>query len=411
MTILHVDLNSFFASVEQQVNPALRGKPVGIIKDFGRSCVIAASNEAKKFGVKTGMSLSQVKTLCPRIILLPADFPKYADVTHRFIKLCSHYTDTLEVFSLDEVFLDVTQTAYLFGGSLLLAYDLQARLKQEIGDWLGCSIGIAHNKFLAKLASGMAPKQSVYVVTPENQSQLLAKAPFTEVCGIGFRLSARLKTIGITSLAQILTTPESILQAEFGPFWTSQLTRLARGEDDSSLTTPDQLADAKSVSRTHTLFSDTKDKNLIKSLIRNLVEEACFKLRSMGLVGRQFGLMVRGDQKAQSDYLTRKTFTASGRRVFKELYTIYNNWHWPHSVRFVGVWISLLTRKNYLSLPLLPADQKQDRLLQAIDKINQTFGDYTIHPATLINQTLVRPEINGFMGDKQYQLLNRPANH
>jgi len=406
--ILHVDLNSFFASVAQQNQPFLRGKPVGIIKAIGRTCVIANSDEAKKFGVKTGMSLSEVKTLCPQIILVPADFSQYAEITKKFIKLMDNYSDQVEVFSLDEVFLDVTYTAHLFGGPLLLAYDLQARLKQKLGVWMNCSVGIAKNKFLAKLASGMAPKKSVYVVTAANQPELLAKAPFAEVCGIGFRLTQRLKTMGINSLPQILAAPDSVLQAEFGPFWAFELKRLARGEDNSSLITQDQLPDAKSVSRTYTLFKNTRDPIIIKALIRNLVEEACFKLRKMGLVGRQFGLSLRGDNFSQSEYVTRKAFTDNNQQIFNQLYTIYNRWHWPHSVRFAGVWVSLLTRKKYLPLPLFSADQKQERILQTMDQINQTYGDYTIYPATLINQTIIRPEINGFMGDKKFQLFDKP---
>ena len=394
--ILHVDLNSFFASVAQQNHPFLRGKPVGIIKAIGRTCVIANSDEAKKFGVKTGMSLSEVKTLCPQIILVPADFSQYAEITKKFIKLMDNYSDQVEVFSLDEVFLDVTYTAHLFGGPLLLAYDLQARLKQKLGVWMNCSVGIAKNKFLAKLASGMAPKKSVYVVTAANQPELLAKAPFAEVCGIGFRLTQRLKTMGINSLPQILSAPDSVLQAEFGPFWAFELKRLARGEDNSSLITQDQLPDAKSVSRTYTLFKNTRDPVIIKALIRNLVEEACFKLRRMGLVGRQFGLAIRGDDFNQSNCVTRKIFTDNNQQIFNQLYAIYIRWHWPYSVRFAGVWVSLLTRKKYLPLPLFSADQKQERILQTKDQINKTYGDYTIYPATLINQTIMRPEVNGY---------------
>jgi len=234
------------------------------------------------------------------------------------------------------------------------------------------------------------------VVTQDNQRELLARAPFAEVCGIGWRLTQRLTTMGINSLPQILAAPDSVLQAEFGPFWAFQLKRLARGEDNSSLVTPDQLADAQSVSRTYTLFKNTRDPIIIKALIRNLVEEVCFKLRRMGLVGRQFGLSLRGDGFSQSSYVTRKTFTADNGRVFEQIYTIYKQLFWSYSVRFAGVWVSLLTRKEYLPQPLFLNDQKQERILQTMDKINQTYGDYTIYPATLINQTIIRPEVNGY---------------
>ncbi|MCG2691423.1 hypothetical protein L6272_01205, partial [Microgenomates group bacterium] len=226
----------------------------------------------------------------------------------------------------------------------------------------------------------MAPKKSVYVVTAANQAELLAKAPFAEVCGIGFRLTQRLKTMGINSLPQILAAPDSVLQAEFGPFWAFELKRLARGEDNSSLITQDQLPDAKSVSRTYTLFKNTRDPVIIKALIRNLVEEACFKLRKMGLVGRQFGLAIRGDNFNQSEHITRQSFTDNSQRVFNEVYALYSRWDWPYSVRFAGVWISLLTRKKYLPRPLFLNDQKQEKILQTMDKINQTYGDYTIYP-------------------------------
>src|SRR3989337_244013 len=115
--ILDVDLNSFFATAEQQTNPSLRGKPVGILKAAGRTCVIAASVEAKKYGVKTGMGLNEVNQLCPGIILVPADFDKYADITYRFINICKTYSPACEVFSLDECFIDVTETEKFFQGA------------------------------------------------------------------------------------------------------------------------------------------------------------------------------------------------------------------------------------------------------------------------------------------------------
>ncbi len=408
--ILHVDLNSFFASVEQQCNPHLRGKPVGIIKSFGRSCVIASSNEAKKYGLKIGMSLTQVKHLCPQITLLPADFPKYSDVTHRFINLCSNYTDQMEVFSLDEVFLDVTHTSHLFNGSLLLAYDIQQRVKRELGEWLGCSIGIAKNKLLAKIASGMAPKRSVFVVTRDNQQDLLSRAPFEEVCGIGYRLTKRLKRMGITSLPQILNTPDEKLALEFGLFWAPELKRIAQGQDDSKVVTVSQLPDAKSVSRTYTLLKNTRDPKVIKALIRNLVEEACFKLRQMGLVGRQFGISIRGNHFSESSYITTKTFTDNGCHVFKAVFKLFNQFNWQHPVRFAGIWISLLTRKSYLPLPLFKNDQKTNQLFKSIDKINHIYGHHVIHPASMLSSKIIRPEINGYLGDKQFHLKFRTLN-
>ena len=135
--IIHADLNSFFASVEQQANPALRGRPVGMLKAAGRSCIIAASDEAKTFGVRTGVNIYEAKQLCPSIILVPADFSKYEIMTQKFIKLAAEFSDRVEVFSLDEVFLDITDTAWWFGGAMSLAKKLQSRVKQELGEFVG----------------------------------------------------------------------------------------------------------------------------------------------------------------------------------------------------------------------------------------------------------------------------------
>jgi len=403
-TILHVDLNSFFASVEQQLNPYLRHQPVGVLKAKGRSCIIACSNEAKRFGLKTGINLFEARKLCPQLILVPAQFHQYAKVTQQFIKLTQNYSDVVEVFSLDEVFLDITHTAHLFGGPLLLAYDLQQAVSDQLGEYIGCSIGIAENKLLAKMASGMAQKKSVFVVTSKNKTSLLATAPFEEVCGIGYRLTKRLKNLGITCLPQILTTPQNLLLKAFGRRWSKQLQAIAQGQDNSPLITTNQLSHAKSVSRTYTLYHDTTDQKTVKALIRNLVEEACFKLRQMRLVGRQFGLSVRGQHQSAFDYLTTKTLTDSGVDIFNIIYRLYQNLHWQHPVRFVGVWVNLLSPQTALPLPLFSQQQKADTINQTIDTINLKFGPHTVCPASMLNHHIIRPELNGFLGDKHYTL-------
>lgn len=400
--IVHADLNSFFASVEQQADPRLRGKPVGILKAKGRSCVIAASNEAKTFGVTTSCNSREARRLCPEIILVPADFAKYALMTQKFIRLSGEFSDRVEVFSLDEVFLDITDTAWWFGGARQLAKRLQLRVSQELGEWLGCSVGIAENKLLAKMASGLAPRRGILRVTPENKARLLAEAPFTEVCGIGYRLTKRLAALGITSLPQIAAAPDECLLAQFGPFWGRRLKQISRGEDDSPVVTTSQLKPAKSVSRTFTLYRDTADPGQIKAFLRNLVEEAAAKLRQMGLAGRQFGLGIRGGGSGRVGHVTRKNFTDSGREIFEEVFGLWQDFGWQGPLRFAGVWVSLLQEKKTLPQPLF--GRRQEELVQTVDKINRRYGDYTIFPATLINQTIIRPEVNGYLGDKQYTL-------
>src|SRR3989338_10940493 len=181
--ILHVDLDSFFTTAAQQANPNLRQKPVGIVKAKGRSCIIAASKEAKKYNVKTGSSVFEAKKLCPSIILIPADFEKYEDITYRFIEICQKYSPICEVFSLDECFIDITETEKFWGNAVSIALEIQERLAAEIGDYLTCSVGIAENKLLAKLASTQAKPDGIYYLDKKSVFEALDKTDLTDVCG------------------------------------------------------------------------------------------------------------------------------------------------------------------------------------------------------------------------------------
>ncbi|KKT65780.1 MAG: polymerase IV protein, partial [Candidatus Woesebacteria bacterium GW2011_GWA2_44_33] len=155
--------------MEQQKNPQLRGKPVGVIKAEGRTVIIAASVEAKRRGVKTGTLVWQAKLLCPEIILVPADFDSYDKMTRRFARICQRFSDRVELFSLDEVFLDATETGRLFGGSRKLALHLKKVVREKLGEWMKVSIGIAKNRLLAKLASDMEKPDGLVEISDENQ--------------------------------------------------------------------------------------------------------------------------------------------------------------------------------------------------------------------------------------------------
>jgi DNA polymerase-4 len=149
-------MNSYFATAEQQANPYLRGKPVGIVKAEGRGCVIAASIEAKKYGVKTGTTVWDAKKLCPDIILVPSDMDKYFSLTKSLKEIVSDYSDVMEVFSIDEMFLDITDSQKLFaGGALEIALEIKSRIKESLGEWMRASVGISFTKLIAKLASEM----------------------------------------------------------------------------------------------------------------------------------------------------------------------------------------------------------------------------------------------------------------
>ncbi len=150
--ILHIDFDSFFASVEQQFNPLLRNKPLGVTATNGRTCIIASSREAKRLGIKTGTRSYEAFKICPKLSLVPANFVKYFEISKKFLKICQNFSPEVELFSIDEVFMDITLTNHLFGGPCKMIEKIKKEIKEKIGEYITVSVGISYNKLLAKLA-------------------------------------------------------------------------------------------------------------------------------------------------------------------------------------------------------------------------------------------------------------------
>lgn len=389
-TILHLDMNSYFASVEQQANPYLQGRPVGIVKAEGRGCIIAASIEAKRFGVHTGSTVWEARKLCPAIILVPSDMDKYFSQTEKMIKIVSHYSPTVEVFSIDEVFVDVTQTQNLFGGGVLeMALRIKEDISADLGEWVKCSIGVSFNKIAAKLGSEMNKPDGLTFLTPENYLTETERMDVKEVCGIGYARTKLLYGQGIFNLGQArkVDLPKEI----------SDLVWL-RGSD--KLITNGEIPRAKSVSRTYTTFANLETEERVEKLIRNLVEEAVEKLRQMGMSGRTMCLFLRSDA---GNFWARKTLNCpvnDGYLIFRILWREYErNPLLP--VRFAGVSVGNLSLD--IQLPVITEIQRRDKALKSIDTINARWGEFTIYPAILLGGELIRPEVTGFLGDKWYR--------
>jgi DNA polymerase-4 len=400
--ILHLDMDSYFASVAQQTNPKLAHQPVGIIKALGRACVIAASREAKQFGVKTGVTTWEAKQLCPKIIFVPADFDQYFSVTKQFIRICSRFSPELEVFSIDELFLDVTQAQDFFDGVKNLVTLIKKALKEEIGPLVTASVGLSYNRLLAKLASGIKKPDGFFEITPENRDEVLFKIKLSKICGLGFRLEARLSNMGIRNFQQLRQLPLEFLEASFGPYWSIQLKKLSYGIDDLGLTSFYSLADPKTISRTFTLFRETCSLIEIKQTLLNLCQEVCVKARDLKMRGRYIGLAVRGEDQAVFTHQTLKYFLADEYQLFQIANQLFKQSGWSAPVRFLGVSLSLLAKESDLTISFLENPRKEDSL-KAVDKVNHRFGDFTLYPACLLGCELIRPEVNGFLGDKQYQ--------
>lgn len=405
--ILHLDMDSFFASVEQQANPSLVGKPIGVIKGEGRSCIIAASKQAKKLGIKTGMSTYNAKSIYPKIIFVPADFDKYFFVTNKFIDICSRFSPELEVFSIDELFLDVTKTEKFFNGVLGIVWEIKKAMKVEIGEHITCSVGISYNRLLAKLASDINKPNGVFEITSENRDSILFKTKLSDVCGLGFRLEKKLLNMGISNFKTLREIPMEFLTTSFGPFWSVQLKKLSLGEDDSLLTRIGEIPKAKSVSRTFTLYQNTTDLKIIKATLRNLCEEAAFKARQMKMKGREIGVAIRGGESGLYQHKTLKYFIDDGGKIFELVWQLFQSSNYNNYVRFLGVWLGSLKPKKNLTLDLFPQEKRKAELTDSMDKVNNKYGELTLYPAIMLQGAKIKSEVNGFLGDKSFRFANK----
>lgn len=380
-TILHLDMNSYFATAEQQFNSDLRGKPVGVIKAVGRTCIIAASKEAKKYGVKTGTTTYDARKLCPQIIFVPSNFNRYLEITKKIIRVAENFSPVVDVFSIDEMFLDITDTQTLWpGGALQIAMEIKQNIKNKVGDYLTCSVGIAWSKLSAKTASEMQKPDGLTFLTPNDYLLATNSLPVSEICGIGGSRAKYLESRGAFTLKQARALPDL-------PPEISDLIFLRNNE---SLTPSSELLAPKSVSRTYTTYQTTSHKSQVTSLIRNLIEEACGKLREMGMGGRTISLRL-------DTYKFRKTLAS----LTSDPEIIFNliPKNIPEAIRFAGLSIS-----NLMFNVQCPMFNKREKLLKSVDKINDKFGLFTVYPANLLGNELIRPEVTGFLGDKYYQL-------
>lgn len=406
-TILHVDINSYFATLLQQENPYLRHRPVGIIKDLGRTCIIAASKEAKKFGVKTGCSLADAKILCPQIICLPADFDRFLSATKTLAKIFTALAPHAYIYSLDEAFIDISDCrCFLYPEPEKMARQIQQQIKKRLGEWVSCNVGISHNRFLAKLASEIATKGTILTINQQNKDYFLASANLADVCGVGSRLQAKLRIMGIANLYQLRFFSQEELEPLFGPFWSQELLKMAYGKEPHHLQLLAQPPKRmKSVGRSITGFRLYDDEREIKRIILNLTEEIAFKTRRMGLAGRYLAISLAGENKFWCAHKTLKYYVCHRQEMFNIVYQqLYRKWCRSFKIIRFAVRLGLLLPTSTISQSLLPSWQKQEKIAQALDKINEKYGLFTVRPGSLLNQPLIRPEVTGYLGDRIYQL-------
>ena len=378
--ILHIDMDAFFISVEQRDDPSLRGKPAAVCGSLSRSVVTSATYEARPYGIRAGMPIQEAKRRCPQLILVEGDHSKYTETSSRIFSLLKEYTPLVEVASIDEAYLDITQSTLLFKSPLHLAQTIKSYILEK--EKLTCSVGIAPNKLLAKLASRLKKPDGLVVIEKGEVEKTLRDLPVSSLFGIGPKLEEALQGMGIFTCGSLGKFPVPLLTQRFGAIG-ERLHEMGLGMDDSPVIPFDEEEDPKSVSHSVTLEKDTSDLEVLRKVLLQLSERVSRRMRRNFLYGKRVTLTVR-----YSDFYTftkQKTLSQSinsGNDIFRHGLEIYRSISHPKPIRLLGIGMSLL-EKEWSQLGLFDRREKKDNLLKAMDQVNDRFGDWTLTWASL----------------------------
>ncbi|MFQ5735831.1 MAG: DNA polymerase IV [Thermodesulfobacteriota bacterium] len=378
---MHVDMNAFFASVEQRCNPALRGKPIAVVGSAKRTVVTTASYEARAFGVKTGMNRYEAKRACPRLIFVIGNNRKYIDASVRMLDVLKGCSPCVEAYSIDEAFVDLAGCCALFPSLEALGRDVKARIRDEIG--ITCSVGIAPNKLLAKLASGMEKPDGLVLIGEGEVASLLEELPVGELWGIGPRLTTHLACLGVHTCGQLGRAPASVLRDRFGVIG-ERLKLMGQGIDPSSVVPIGEEAEARSVGHSMTLPADITDRRVVKRYLLKLSEMVGARARTHNLRGRKVALTLRyADFFTFSRHRTLPLHTNDTHAIYRSALAILASVRLRSAIRLLGVSISGLASGGR-QMPLFEQDRRRERLLGAMDEINGHFGRFTLTWASLL---------------------------
>lgn len=403
MLVMHIDMDSYFASVEQQADPRLRSKPIVV---SGRpdiySVVAAASREAKRFGIRAGMTTWEAKKLCPHLLFVPGDPDRYLSLSRRFFDLLIPYTPMVEVYSIDEVFMEISQEAPRHGGPIAMARKIQAEFKEALGERVTCSIGIAGNKMLSKLAVEEAKPAGVRYLLPDEVPGLLEKTPVGEVCGIGPRIARRLANLGLLRLAELGHFPERILRQEFGVYGHT-LSLWGRGLDPSPLVPYWRVEEVKSVGHSHALPKALRHPEGARNVLLFLCEGVGRRLRAKGLAARVVHFAVRDkEMHLRGGQRALETPTDNEEAIFQTALDLCTErGGFPEESTLVAVRASDVLPKEETVRPLFASDAKREHLAQAVDRIRNRYGDKAIWRGSVFSSCRTLTQATGGMGQQR----------
>ncbi len=373
--IVHVDMDAFFAAVEQLMNPALRGKPIIVGADprggKGRGVVSTASYEARRYGVHSAMPISRAYALCPHGIYLRPNGKAYTQYSKKIMEILQQFSPQLEQLSIDEAFLDVTHSIHLWPSITALGEAIKQKIKDETE--LTASVGIAPSKAVAKIASDFQKPDGLTIVPPHKVLEFLGALPIHKLWGVGKKTLQQLQALGVQTVSQLREFPLEVLQARFGKAGV-HLYAMARGEDDRPV---DNTEEIKSISNEHTFDVDVADEEILVDTLMVLAEKVAHRLRQNGIRGKTVHLKLRYfDFRTLTRSRTLPIYTTLTSEIFsvvKEL--LENNWDHQTPVRLLGVGVSHLASENQIQLSIWDVEnEKKLQVEKVLDELQQKFG-------------------------------------
>lgn len=383
--ILHVDMDAFFASVELLERPDARGKPAIVGHAGGRGVVTSATYEARRYGVRSAMPMSQALRLCPNAIILPPHYDRYTEYSAKVMDIFREVTPLVEPLSIDEAFLDVSGARRLLGSPRRIAELIRSRVQEETG--LTCSVGVAATKFMAKLASGRAKPDGLLVIPRSETLAFLRPLPVGALWGVGASTQASLERMGLLTVGDLADAPLHVLQKAVGDASGRKLHELANGRDDRGIVTESR---EKSIGHENTFGTDVGDLDVLRREFLRLSGRVGERLRKHAMIARTVSIKVRfSDFRTITRSRTLAEPTNVGRRLFEEAWDVFGALNLDvrqTPLRLIGVRAEQLLEAGGDAVALWDPDEEWRETERTLDAVSARFGRGMIGPASLVRR-------------------------